>query len=60
MKLVQGERDDEHTLNNLTFRIPTTRQTDIFYTVKRRTLLNVLQENIVSINKLVDIDLSIP
>lgn len=60
IKLVQGEIDDEHTLNRLNFRIPTTRQTDIFYTDKRRTLLNVLQENINSLNKLVDIDISIP
>ena len=47
-------------LNRLNFRIPITRQTDIFYTDKRRTLLNVLLNNLNLINKLVDIDVSIP
>jgi hypothetical protein len=38
---------------------PQDRQT-FFFTNKRPTLLNVLQENINSFNKLVDIDITIP
>ena len=60
IKLVQGDIEDVQTLNRLNFRIPTTNQVDIFYIEKRQTLLNVLLDNINSINKLVDIDVSIP